>query len=81
MNDLIIVKCKSNIDDLAILSDKRLCMSICESGQAIQVGVLRGPEFGKKFRQTKSIGLDGLTAQKLEVVEEFNIILVACFDE
>ena len=45
------------------------------------MGVLRGPNFGNKFKQTRTISLDGLTAQKIEVVEEFNIILVACFDE
>ena len=81
MNDLMVVGCKSHLDDLAILNEKRLCVSISEGGQTIEVGVLRGPDFGNKFKQTRTISLDGLTAQKIEVIEEFNIILVACFDE
>ena len=50
MNDIMVVNCKSHIEDLQILNDRRLCMSICEGGQAIQIGVLRGPEFGQKFK-------------------------------
>ena len=49
MNDLIAVCCKDRIEGMALVDEKRVCLVIDDEGNSLRAGILRGPDFGRKF--------------------------------
>ena len=81
MNDLIVISLKDRIEAMTLVNEKRVCLAVNGDDNSLKVGMLQGPDFGKKFQQSKVINIKGHTVQRIEVVEEFNLVIAACFNE